>query len=117
MAELTVQAISPDGIDPLANLAAADVAGDSVRKSNGLIIVVSNGDAGSHDVTFAAPVAEAGCGSYGQLPVSDIVVSVPAGEARYITVPSGYAVDGFLQWTYDGVTSVEVGVFVASPNA
>lgn len=117
MAELTVNAIPPSGIDPSANLIAADAAGDTVKKASGLIFVVDNADAGARTVTVAAPVANAVCGGYGQVPVEDIVISIPAGESRHFSIPSGYAVDGEFAITYDAVTATTVGVFVASPNA
>ena len=117
MAELTVQAISPSSIDPLANLTAADAAGNTVKVAGNLIFVVDNQDAGARTVTISAPVSSTNCSPYGQVTISDIVVAVPAGEAKYFTLPSGFASDGVFELAYDAVTSTSVGVFVASPNA
>lgn len=114
MAVLTVQSINKAGIDQLASLVAADAAGDQVPTSTGLLMMVSNADASSHTVTITAPVPSANCGSYGTLPVEDIVHAVAAGEQVSFTIPSGYADQGSYTWAYDDVTSVTVGVFSLS---
>ena len=111
MALLTVNAIDKTGISQSATAVAADVAGDSVAYTSSLFVSVYNGDASPHTVTIAAPVSDTNCGNYGSLPVSDIVINIPASEERSFRVPSGYSVNGLLSWTYDAVTSVTVGVF------
>ena len=116
MANLTVQAITKAGItDILANLDAADVAGDDVAQSSGLLIVVDNADVGSHTLTVAAPVANADCDPYGSLPVADLTLVVAAGTYGFITIPPGYGASNLFSWTYDDVTSVTVGVFSLAP--
>jgi hypothetical protein len=117
MAELITQPITPDGSDLLTLLTAADAAGDFVKKSDGLLFVLTNGDAAPHTVTVASPVSETVANGFGKQAVSDISIAVPAGESVYFSVPSGYATSGSIQLTYDAVTSVSVGVFAVSPNA
>lgn len=112
MALLTVNSINQSGLDISATAVAADVAGDSVKSASDLMIYVENNDVGAHTVTVAKPQATAQCGNLGTLTVNDIVISVPAGEARSFTIPQGYSdASGNFAWTYDAVTSVTVGVF------
>lgn len=112
MALLTVNNIDQAGLDISATAVAADVAGDSVKAASNLLIYVENNDAGAHTVTVAKPQATAQCGNLGTLTVNDIVISVPAGEARSFTIPQGYSdASGNFAWTYDAVTSVTIGVF------
>ena len=116
MALLTVTPITKSGVpDVAAALVAADVAGDSVNASSGLFIAVDNADAAAHTLTIVAPVATAGCGHYGSLPVEDIAFEVAAGAMGFLTVPAGYSDGGNFSWTYDAVTAVSVGVFSLSP--
>lgn len=111
MAELTVNAITQDGVDQSALAVAADVAGDSVRSANGIFIFIDNADASPHTLTVAAPKASTICPPYGELPIAAIAITVPAGETRSLTIPAGFADSGLFNWTYDAVTSVTVGVF------
>lgn len=112
MALLTVNSINQNGLDISATAVAADVAGDSVKAAGDLFFYVENNDVGAHTVTVAKPQATAKCGNLGTLTVNDIVISVPAGEARSFTIPQGYSdASGNFAWTYDAVTSVTVGVF------
>lgn len=117
MALLTVTPITKAGIpDISAALVAADVAGDSVNSSSGIFITVDNADAAGHTLTIVAPVATAGCGHYGALPVEDITFTVAPGTTGFLTIPAGYSDSGGnFSWTYDAVTSVTVGVFSLSP--
>jgi len=112
MAILSVNSINQDGVQLSALEVAADVAGDRVRAAGGLFIRVSNGDVGAHTVTIAAPKASTICPPYGELDIDAIVISVPAGESRSFTIPSGFSdASGNFAWAYDAVTSVSVGVF------
>lgn len=113
MALLTVNSINQNGLDISATAVAADPSlTDSVKAAGDLFFYVENNDAGAHTVTVAKPQATAQCGNLGTLTVNDIVISVPAGEARSFTIPQGYSdASGNFAWTYDAVTSITVGVF------
>lgn len=113
MAELLVQSVAKAGIaDVLGALAAADVAGDSVPQSSGLLIVMDNADGSAHTLTVAAPSANSNCGNLGILDVEDITLVVAAGDIGFTNIPAGYTdANGDLSWTYDAVTSVTIGVF------
>lgn len=113
MAELTVQSIAKAGIpDVDTALAAADVAGDSVNRAAGLLIVMNNADGSPHTLTVAAPSANANCGNLGQLDVDPITLVVAAGDIGFLNIPAGYvAASGDYEWTYDAITSVTIGVF------
>lgn len=117
MALLTVNAIQKAGIADIdAVLVAADVAGDSVDASSGIFIAVKNADASPHTLTIARPVPTSDCGNLGELPVSDITLVVAAADTGFLAVPLGYANgNGDFAWTYDGITSVTVGVFSIAP--
>lgn len=116
MAVLTPQRIDKAGVADLsAALSAADVAGDSVPSSAGLFVVMENGDVSPHTLTVAAPVATKDCGNLGALDVDPIVLTVAAGAIGVLALPAGYANLGVFEWTYDDVTNVTVGVFVANP--
>lgn len=117
MSTLTVNSVSKAGVANMAAaLVAADVAGDDVKSSNGLLIVMQNADASPHTLTIAAPVASANCGNYGSLDVDPIAFVVAAGEIGFLTIPNGYVdSDQNFAWTYDDVTSVTIGVFSLSP--
>lgn len=117
MAVLTVNAVSKAGVlDLSAVLVAADVAGDSVGSSGGLLLVLTNGDGSPHTLTVAAPTPTTNCGNLGSLDVDDIVFVVAAGDTGFLTIPLGYVdATGNFAWTYDAVTSVTIGVFSLSP--
>lgn len=116
MAELTVQAITKAGLaDMLTALASADVAGDSVKQSQGLLIVLDNADGSPHTLTVTAPEATANCGDLGSLAVADLTLVVANGNIGFLTIPSGYGDGEDFSWTYDAITSVTVGVFSLSP--
>ena len=108
MADLAVQSISRAGYEP--TYAAADVAGDAFPNSGKEFIHVLNGDVSSHTVTVAIVRQIDG------LSPTARVVTVPASEDRMIgPFPTGdyNDGDGKVNWTYDAVTSVTVGVFRA----
>ena len=117
MALLDVQRVSKAGIADFSGaLSAADAAGDSVKAASNLLIVVENGDASSHTVTITAPTNTSNDVNYGALPVSDIVLTVGAGDIGVVAIPLGYG-NGANEfaWTYDAVTSVTAGVFSLAP--
>ena len=117
MALLAVTPITKAGVPDISTaLVAADAAGDSVNSSSGLFITLDNADAAPHTLTIVAPVATAGCGHYGELPVEDIAFVVVNGTTGFLTIPAGYSDgSGNFSWTYDAVTAVTVGVFSLSP--
>lgn len=112
MAALTVTPITKSGVDLTASLVAADVAGDTVVSSSGLMFYGKNADTSPHTITISAPVSTADCGNYGSVDIDDIVITLPAntGEQAF-TVPLGYASSGVISLAYDAVTSVTIGVF------
>lgn len=110
MALLTVQEIDENGFDLAGQLAAADVAGDTVDAASGLFIAIDNADVGAHTLTITKPQATEET-KFGALPVSDLVITVPASELHVFTVPRGYEQNGQITWAYDDVTSVSIGVF------
>ncbi len=116
MAELQYIATTPTGVNDAA-LSAADAAGDSYPSDSNKFFKVANGDTATHTVTIAAPAATAICGNLGKVTLEDIVISVPTLESRVFTLPTGYAVDGKFNFTYDAVTDVTIGGFALSPNA
>lgn len=104
MAELTVQDVARDGLQPSYDAAASG--GDSFANNGNTLFHVKNDDASSHTATIAseanAPVGTA---------QADISVAVPAGEERMIgPLPKGAFNDGngLANVTYDAVTSVTV---------
>ena len=111
MAALTVQGITKAGLDIRSNLTPAEVTGDTVAASGGLLFSVTNGDGSPHTVTVSAPVATTTCGGFGSLPVADIAIVVGATSSTEFVIPGGFAANGLFTITYDAVTSVEVGVF------
>ena len=115
MALLTPQRISKVGITNISSaLVAADTAGDSVISASGLVIVMENADSGSHTLTVAAPVATKDCGNLGALAVAPVTLAVAAGGIGAVTIPAGYSSQSLFEWTYDAVTDVTIGVFVAN---
>lgn len=117
MATLSITPITKAGIaDLVAALAAADIAGDTVDSSSGILIVMDNADGGPHTLTIAAPSATANCGNLGELDVDPITLVVAAGTTGVLTVPLGYTdASNNFTWTYDAVTSVTIGVFSLAP--
>ena len=105
MAELTVENITRDGLNPTFN--AANAGGDSFANTGDEIIHVKNGSGGAIDVTI---VTQATVDSQA---VADRVVNVPAGEERVIgPFPKATYNDSgdLVQLTYSGVTSLTVAV-------
>lgn len=115
MADLEYTSVTPSGVND-ATLTAADAAGDTFPSDTNKFFKVDNADASPHTVTVSVPVSDTVCGSYGKVSLSDIVISIPAGESRIFTLPLGYASGGKFTLTYDAVTSVTVGGFALSVN-
>lgn len=111
MALLSVTAITKAGLDKSAALVAAASGGDSVVASSGIFVEVKNGDAAAKTVTVARPSATITTDNFGSAALSDIAITIPAGETRSFTVPPGYADSNTFAWTYSAITSVTVGVF------
>ena len=116
MATLTPVRISAAGLaDYTASLTAADVAGDTVPAANKLLIVLENGDASSHTLTVTKPADSVNCDGYGDLTLTDLTLVVAAGDTGFLTIPGKYASGGNFTWTYDAVTSLNIGVFSLVP--
>lgn len=113
MAVLVVQKIVKAGLTPA--LAAAAGGGDSWQNTGREFLKVTNGGAGSINVTIAAQAGA--CSTYGVTNAAhDIVVAVGAGVTKDIGPidPLAYNdANGRAQITYSGVTTVTVGVFAA----
>lgn len=100
----------PTQVPPLTGLAvdfdAAAGGGDTCLTGAGVLLLVRNGDAGSHTVTLVTP------GTVDGLAIADRAVVVAAGAIEAIPVTNAYRnpSTGRASITYDGVTSVEVAV-------
>ena len=104
MATLTVQKADFDGLN--ATYDPADVAGDQFAWGSNIALIVKNDDASSHTVTITSQRAA----TQGYT-TADTTVTVPAGEERIIGGLLRDAFrdsDGFVQVSYDAVTSVTV---------
>jgi hypothetical protein len=104
MAILTVRPVPHGGLN-LTHVAAS-AGGDQAATGSGLLLHVKNGDSASHTVTLVTPQTEDG------LAVADRAVTVAAGADSYIPLLDLYRNPdtGLASITYDGVTSVTVGV-------
>lgn len=102
MATLTTQTAPLAGLT--VTLASATAGGDKARTGDGLVLVVSNGDASSHTVTLATP------GTVDGLAIADRTVTVAAGGLAVIPLSDIYRdpATGLATLTYDAVTSVKV---------
>lgn len=108
MAELTVEQITTDGLDP--TLVAAEAGGDTFSQPNAdVFLYVNNADTASKQVTVTAETTEKEVSNWGTLSASDVVVSVPGGEFRLIgPFPRGpYTTNPAI--TYDDVTDLTIG--------
>lgn len=113
MATLNQQEIEPSGISP--SFTAADSGGDQFEWDRRAVLYVKNEDSTSHTVTVAEQHSTAPAG-YQE---ADLTVDVPAGEERLIGPFDREAYqdsDGYVQVSYDAVTSVEVAVLVVPQN-
>lgn len=106
MATLTAQQMSRSGLNP--TYASAAGGGDEFVNTGEEYIHIKNGDASSHTITIVTQNTSDG------LAVADRAVAVPAGEERKIgPFPTAIYNDANqkVQLTYDGVTSVTIGIF------
>lgn len=110
MADLTIQDIVEGGLNPA--FGTASVAGDAVLNLNGdVFVAVKNGDVAVKQVTITAQDASETVAGFGALTKAHAIVSVPAGEERWIgPFPRKAFNDAAqkVQITYDAVTSVTV---------
>lgn len=106
MAALTVNQIDLGGVEYALESAAAG--GDTFVNNGKSIFVIDNADASPHTVTFNTP------GKIKGVDIDNPAVTIPAGETHFIgpfdtSIFNGAT--GTVAVTYDGVTSVTVGVF------
>jgi hypothetical protein len=106
MAALTTNVVPLTGLqlDDLLNPATSG--GDDAPTGAGVLLVVKNADASSHTVTLVTP------GTVNGLAIADRAVAVAAGKTELIPLTADYRdpATGRAAITYDGVTSVNVGV-------
>lgn len=110
MATLTVQSISRTGLSP--SYGAAAGGGDEFVNTGIQFFHAKNGSGGDIVVTFETPNSVDT-----NLAIADRTVTVTAGEERIIgpfPVANYNDANGKVQVTYDGVTSLTVGVFQLS---
>jgi len=110
MAALTTNVLPLTGLRFDDKLVAAAGGGDTAQTGVGVLLAVKNADSGSHTVTIATP------GTVDGLAVADRAVAVPAGQTFVIPITDRYRdpSTGRAAISYDGVTSVTVGVFRVS---
>ena len=105
MAILTAQATTTAGVNP--TMAAASGGGDSVANSGTQVVEITT----TTDPVVVTFVAQGAC-NHGVL--HNAVVNIPAGTSRRIgpfkDTSRWNDANGRLQWTYDLVTGVTVGV-------
>lgn len=109
MAVLNVQRITQAGLTPAYVPAAGG--GDSFLASGTEMVHVKNGSVGSITVTVDGPNVD-NFGVTGD--DHDLPIAIPAGQERMIKladVARFRDVNGSIQLTYSGVTSLTVGVF------
>lgn len=106
MAALVASVVPLTGLQLDGVLSAATAGGDDVPTGSGVLLVVKNGDASSHAVTLVTP------GTVNGLAIADRAVTVAAGKTELIPLTGDYRdpTTGRASITYDGVTSVSVGV-------
>ncbi|MFI6249047.1 hypothetical protein [Streptomyces sp. NPDC051016] len=107
MAALNTNVVPLAGIRFDDKLVAAAGGGDTAAPGAGVILVVKNADSGSHTVTLVTP------GTVDGLAIADRTLAVAAGQTAVILLTDRYRnpSTGRASITYDGVTSVTVGVF------
>ncbi|MCY0919607.1 MULTISPECIES: hypothetical protein [unclassified Streptomyces] len=108
MAALTVVSLPIDGgVSLTDSLVAAAGGGDTAPCGPGRFLVVANGDASPHTATVATP------GNVSGLDVEDCALVVPAGKTGIMPLARAIfaGANGRATVTYNGVTSVKVGVF------
>lgn len=112
VAALSASVVPLAGLQLDGVLAAAAVGGDDAPTGAGVLLVVKNGDSGSHTVTLVTP------GTVNGLAIADRTVTVAAGKTELIPLTADYRdpATGRASITYDGVTSVSVGVVRVSAS-
>lgn len=111
MATLTVTDIERTGVDPAGAEVAAAAGGDEFANDGKTFFRANNASAGSITVTFATVATQVRIPGFGEIALSNLQVSVPAGAVREIgPFPTGQFNDngGKVQVTYSGVTSLTV---------
>ncbi|MFF0597922.1 hypothetical protein [Streptomyces antibioticus] len=110
MAALTTQVVPLAGLRFDDKLVSAAGGGDTAQTGAGVFLAVKNGDSESHTVTLATP------GTVDGLAIADRTVTVPASQTFLIPVTDRYRdpSTGRAAISYDGVTSVTVGVIRVS---
>lgn len=108
MAQLTTQEITQDGIGP--TYASATSTGDTFIADGRTFLHVKNGGGSPVTVTVTAVRASVGLAGFGDIPIDDISVSVPAttGDKMIAVDPAGHASAGVATVTYSGVTSLTI---------
>ena len=110
MADLTIQNVVEAGL--AATYANASSGGDAVLNTNGDVVLhVKNDDVASKTVTVTAQRTSQNVPDFGDMSKSNIQVSIPASEDRFIgPFPKGAYNDGAakVQITYSAVTSVTI---------
>ncbi|MFI0900564.1 hypothetical protein [Streptomyces sp. NPDC020983] len=112
VAALVASVVPLTGLQLDGALSAATSGGDDAPTGAGVLLVVKNADSGSHTVTLATP------GTVNGLAIADRAVSVAAGKTELIPLGADYRnpTTGRASITYDGVTSVSVGVVRVSTS-
>jgi hypothetical protein len=108
MALLTKQLIAQTGTGP--TYAAATVSGDTCQPTVRGFLHVKNAGGSPVTVTIPARVAQFNEPGFGDIPVADLVVVVPAttGDRMIAIPPESHGSGGVASVTYSGVTSVTV---------
>lgn len=112
MAELTLQTIDADGVEPeYAAVNSEDTVKVNTAQRN--FLHVKNGGGSSIDVTVTAVKTSARVQGVGVVAVGNLVIAVPAGEERMIgPFTEAYMdTDGEVTIGYSGTSSVTAGVF------
>lgn len=112
MANLTIQSVDTDGVNP--SLQAAAGGGDTMTPTDAgpHFIEVNNAGGGSINVVLDDPTStDPGAATQFN---PDVTVAVTNGQRRLIKVDVARYKNpstGLVSWTYSGVTSVTVGAF------
>lgn len=110
MATLSHQVVPKTGLADAA-LTAASGGGDKAPTGAGVFLMLKNGDAAPHTVTLATPTSQV---VDGNLQPANRALTVAAGKTGLLPIGDFFANpadNGLASWTYDGVTTVTVGVF------
>lgn len=114
MAELSVNSLDEDGFaDISSQLTSAASGGDKYISDERTFLFIENGGSASVTVTVSAQDTEAIVPSGGTVTVSDLTLTVTAGNSGIIAAPKRFYNDGDgkVNISYDQVSSVSVGAF------